>query len=73
MKFNYSKLLGRMKEMGFTLETLADAIGMSKGTLSVKLNNHFYFTTAQIVSICKVLKIAIKDIPLYFYQISSEN
>lgn len=73
MKFNYSKLLGRMKEMGFTFETLADAIGMSKGTLSAKLNNHYYLTTAQIVAICKALKIAFKDIPLYFYQISSEN
>ena len=67
MKFNYSKLLGRIKEMGFTLETLADAIRISKGTLSAKLNNHYPFKSNEMVAICKVLNIAFKDIPLYFF------
>lgn len=67
MKFNYSKLLGRIKERGFTLETLAEAIGITKGTLSAKLNNHYPFKSNEMVAICNVLDIAIKDISLYFF------
>jgi DNA-binding XRE family transcriptional regulator len=67
MKFNHSKLLGRIKECGLSQATLAKAIGINKGTLSAKLNNQYYFTTAEIIAICKVLNIAVKDIPLYFF------
>ena len=67
MKFNYSKLLGRIKECGYIHATLAKAIGISKGTLSAKLNNLNFFTTKEIIAICKVLNIAYKDIPLYFF------
>lgn len=69
MKFNYSKLLGKIKECGFTQATLADAIGINKGTLSAKLNNQSYFTTLEIIAICKALKIAFKDIPAYFFAV----
>lgn len=67
MKFNYSKLLGRIKECGFTQETLAKTIGINKSTLSAKLNNQNWFLASEIIAICKVLKIAHKDIPLYFF------
>ena len=69
MKFNYAKLLGRIRECGFTQATLAEAIGINKGTLSAKLNNQYYFTSLEMVAICKVLNIALKDIPLYFFAI----
>ena len=39
MEFDYSKLLGRIKEFGYTQETLAGAIKMSVSTMSLKLNN----------------------------------
>ena len=67
MKFNYSKLLGRMKECGFTQEQLANAIGINKGTLSVKLNNRFSFSQEEIIAICKLLNIPICEISDYFY------
>ena len=69
MKFNYSKLLGRIRECGFTQEQLAKAIGIHKGTLSAKLNSQNYFTSAEIIARCKVLKIAIEDISLYFFAV----
>lgn len=69
MKFNYSKLLGRMRECGFTQEQLAKAIGINKGTLSVKLNNRFSFTQEEILAICKLLNIPICEIGEYFYAI----
>lgn len=69
MKFNYSKLLGRMREYGFTQEQLAKAIGINKGTLSVKLNNKFSFSQEEILAICKILNIPASEISDYFYAI----
>ena len=67
MKFNHSKLIGRMRELGFTQEQLAKAIGMSRATLGEKLKGRFYFTTKEIYRICKVLNIDLKDIGDYFF------
>ena len=67
MKFNYSKLLGRIKECGFTQLTLAEAIGISKATLNAKLNNQYFFTQTEVIAICKVLTIPHREIPLYFF------
>ena len=72
MKFNYSKLLGRMKECGFTQEQLAKAIGISKYTLNTKLNNKFSFSQDEILAICKVLNIPACEIGEFFYNVSSE-
>lgn len=67
MKFNHSKLLGRIKECGFTQERLAEAIGITKTTLSAKLNNQFYFTAKEIYAICEVLNIPVSEIGEYFF------
>lgn len=67
MKFDYSKLLGRMKEFGFTQEQLAKAIGLSKGSLNAKLKNLFYFTAKDIYAICEVLNIPTSEIGEYFF------
>ena len=67
MKFNYSKLLGRIKEYGYTQETLAKEIGMTKSTFSQKLNNKFAFKQNEIKAICDILDIDISDIGAYFY------
>lgn len=69
MKFNYAKLLGRIRECGFTQEQLAKAIGISKGTLSAKLNNQFYFYSKEMYDICTVLNIPIIEIGEYFFAI----
>ncbi len=69
MKFNHSKLLGRIRECGFSQAALAKAIGISKGTLSAKLNNQNYFTSVEMIAICNVLNIAVKDIHLYFFTV----
>lgn len=69
MKFNHSKLLGRIKECGFTQEQLAKAIDKSKTTLSAKLNNQFYFTAEEMYSICDVLNIPTSEIGEYFFAV----
>ena len=67
MRFNYSKLLGRVREFGFTQKMLADRIGIRAATLSLKLNNKANFTSSEMDAICKLLDIAKEDIGLYFF------
>lgn len=67
MKFNHSRLRGKIRECGITETQLAKAIGMTRGSLSDKLNGKFYFKTVEIYNICAVLGIALKDIDYYFF------
>ena len=67
MKYNYSKLLGRIRERGLTQEALAKAIGKDKSTLNAKLNGRFPFTTKEIDDICRVLDISNNEIGDYFF------
>ena len=67
MVFDYSKLLGRIKELGFTQETLAKQVMMSNSTLCLKLNNKAHFRQTEIAAICVVLDIAPSDIGRYFF------
>ena len=69
MKFNHSKLLGRIKECGFSQATLAKDIGINKGTMTAKLNGQSCFTTSEIIAVCNTLKIPFKEIPLYFFAV----
>ena len=68
MKFNHSKLLGRIKECGYTQKSLADAIKMNNGTLSVKLNNGSFFSSEEMIKIAKVLDISPCDFGEYFFK-----
>ena len=67
MNFNHSKLLGKIRECGFTQESLATAIGVNKCTLSAKLKNKNSFTTAEITDICRLLDISKYEIGDYFF------
>ena len=67
MQFDYSKLLGRIKECGYTQESLAKEIGISKGTLSAKLNNKNAFTVNESLSICRLLNVSKYEIDAFFY------
>ena len=67
MKFNYSKLLGRIKEYGYTQDSLALAIGVNASTLSQKLNNASFFTQKEIKKVCAILEIPKEDIGAYFF------
>lgn len=67
MQFDYSKLLGRMTEFGYTQDSLAKEIGISATTMSLKLNNRSFFGQREIRAICKVLKIDMCDIGAYFF------
>jgi transcriptional regulator with XRE-family HTH domain len=67
MKYNYSKLLGRLKERNLTQEKLAKIIGKNNGTINAKFNNKFAFTADEIDCICEVLEIPNNEIGTYFF------
>lgn len=67
MSFNHSKLLGKMRECGYTQKELAEAIKMNKSTLNQKLKNKSHFTADEIDAINKVLNIPPAEIGIYFF------
>jgi transcriptional regulator with XRE-family HTH domain len=67
MKYNYGKLLGRIKEVGVTQVKLSDEIGMSPTTLSQKLNGRVFFKQTEISDICEALSINGDQIGDYFF------
>ena len=67
MQFDFSKLLGRIKECGFTQESLAEEIGTTKTTLNLKLNNKANFTLPEMEKIRKVLCFTVEEIGAYFF------
>ena len=73
MKFDYSKLLGRIKEFGFTQEIIALKIGMSVSTMSFKLNNKAFFTQKEIIKICDLLEIETTEIGAYFFTLKVQK
>lgn len=65
--YNYQKLLGKMKEKGYTQEQLAQRIGISPCTLNLKLNNKNDFRQDEILSISKELGIPGERFEEYFF------
>ena len=67
MPYNYSKLLGRIKECGYTQDKLAKEIDRDRSSISAKLNGKSAFTAKEIDQICKVLDIPNSEIGSYFF------
>ena len=67
MSYKYSKLLGRMREYGFTQAGLAAEIGCTTPILNRKLKNKSAFKQNEIISICNALSINTEEIGLYFF------
>lgn len=73
MEFDYSKLLGRIREYGYTQKTLANAVEMSVSQLNQCLKGKANFKHKKILVICKVLDIAISEIGTYFYALKTRK
>ena len=67
MAFDYSKLLGRIKECGFTQESLAKHIGIAKSSMCLKLSNKAGFRHCEMFLICDALGIKTSEIGAYFF------
>lgn len=65
--YNYSKLLGLMREKGITQEELAKQIGISSTTLNKRLKNNSQFQQDEMKKILSTLGLTIEDVVPIFY------
>jgi transcriptional regulator with XRE-family HTH domain len=73
VKFDYSKLRGKIREIFRTQSAFAEAMGISSTSLSAKLNNNVEFTQKEIDKAVELLKIAKEDIPTYFFTLEVQE
>lgn len=69
MRFNYSKLKGKILEVYKTQGAFAEALGVSITTLNLKLNNKSEWNTLEIVRSCELLGIPLAEAHLYFFSV----
>lgn len=67
IRFDYSKLRGRIVEKCGSQKAFADKIGISECTLTSKLMGYTYFNQKDITAAKAVLDIAPEDISTYFF------
>lgn len=67
MAFDYSKLKGRITEKYGTQERFAKEYGVTKQSISMKMNNKRRFTSDEIIGISKMLEIKKEEIGEYFF------
>ena len=65
--YDYSKLLGRIKEKNLTQAELSVKIGVSLSTLNAKISNSYQFKQNEITKACEILEIDVRDIGAYFF------
>lgn len=62
-EFKVNKILGKLRELGYTQEDLANYLKISRTTLSRKLLKTKKFNSDEIIKICEFLKVE----PNYFF------
>jgi len=65
--YDYNKLKGRIREMGYIQDDVAKAINNSRSTFSLKLNNKYLFNQDEIIAIVKFLDIPAEELQDYFF------
>lgn len=68
IEYDYSKLLGRIKEKYGTRDNLVEKITISSTSLNLRLNNKLKFDQQDIKELCEALDIQEIEIPDYFFQ-----
>ena len=67
MAFNYNKLKGRIVEICGSQSEFAKLLGVSKQTVTAKLNNRSNFSQNDIIKWCEILQIDQSEIGKYFF------
>ncbi|MCK1996833.1 helix-turn-helix domain-containing protein [Psychrobacillus psychrodurans] len=66
MEFNYNRLKAERVAKGFTVQEMADALGITKGTYSKKENGKITVTVEDFSLISNKLGIPIDQIGIFF-------
>lgn len=67
MEFDYAKLRGRIREVCETQGMFSELMGISRATISAKLNNKSEFSQPEIIKAAEVLKLRYDEISSYFF------
>ncbi len=67
MEYNYAKLLGKIKECGYTQESFAKKIGISACSLNLTLNNKRDFRQDEILKAGTALGVSPDQLHDYFF------
>ncbi len=73
MKFDFSKLRGRIVEKYRSQNKFAEALGVNPLTVSRKLNCETPFTTTEISIWCSKLGIPLSEVQAYFFSPESSQ
>ncbi len=65
--YDYSKLLGKMREKHITQEQMANLVGIAESTMSIKLKSKSQFSQDEMVMILNILNVPLEHIALYFF------
>ena len=65
--FDFSALIGKFTEAGFTRQTFAKELGISKNSMTNKLSGNYPFKVDEIAKACDVLDISSGEIGRYFF------
>lgn len=65
--YDYSKLLGRLREKGLTQAEAAKALGISESSLNLTLNSKRPFRQSEILGLCDLLSLSSENIGSYFF------
>ena len=68
VKYDYSKLKGRITEKKLTLTNVAKLMGITIQAFSKKLNGEVDFKTTEINKLLNILRISKKEIDIYFFE-----
>lgn len=66
-ELDYSKLLGRIKEKGYTQKSISELISVSESHFCRKLSGEFSFRQSEIQRVCEILDIPAREIGDYFF------
>ena len=67
MEFDFRQLTALIIAIFGSRQAFAEKLGISKGTLSMRLNNKSKWPIEDIVKACDLLFIDAKDIGIYFF------
>lgn len=68
MKYNYGRLVERIKDKKKTQKELSKSINIGRTSLNQRLNNKSEFNQSEITKIMQELEIDIKDVAIYFFE-----
>lgn len=69
IKFDYSKLKGRITEKVGTQKAFAELLGITEGTLTSKLLGYTYFSQDEIMKSVNILEIGEENVSKYFFTV----